>query len=70
MRTKDEQLEELKRMALEFNAAMPVDVMLKGDGSIWFQRCGNDVKARKATQEDVLYIVFTAIEYGKRAISV
>ena len=48
----------LQEMALELNAAMPTDVMLKGDGSVWITVHGNDgVRPRKITQEQVLKLI-------------
>lgn len=67
----EERLDKLERMALEFNAAMPTDVMLKGDGSIWVKQHGNEgVTPRKLRQDEVLKIIYAAIEYGNKAISV
>ncbi len=73
LRTPEQRADLLTQMAVEFNATMPVDVYLKGDGSVWVvwvKRHGNDTGARKATQEEVIKIIFAAIDYSQRAISV
>lgn len=64
-------LKELEKMALELNAEMPTDVMLKGDGSIWVTTHGNaGVKPRRLTQQEVLQLVYSAMKFGERMISV
>ena len=69
--TPEERLAKLEHMVMEFNAAMPTDVFLKGDGSIWTKEHGNDgVTPRKLRQDQVLKIIYTAIEHGNQAVSV
>lgn len=69
--TPEEKAKTLERMALEFNAAMPTDVMLKGDGSIWITEHGNGgTQPRKIKQQEVLELIYRAIEHGNRTISV
>ena len=70
IKTPEEKLKTLEEMALRLNAAMPTDVMLKGDGSIWVQTHGNEVLPRKATQEEILKLVYTAKQFGDIMISV
>ena len=61
----------LQEMALELNAAMPTDVMLKGDGSVWITVHGNDgVRPRKITQEQVLKLIYLAKDFGDKMISI
>jgi hypothetical protein len=64
-------LKQLEKMALDLNAEMPTDVMLKGDGSIWVTTHGNaGVKPRRLTQQEVLQLVYSAMKFGERMISV
>ena len=69
--TPEEKAKALERMAMEFNAKMPTDVMLKGDGSIWITAHGNDgIRPRKIKQQEVLELIYQAIDHGNRTISV
>lgn len=71
MRTPEERLELLQKLALEFNDAMPREVILKGDGSIWVADHGRqDALYRKLTQEQVLLRIHSAIQFGNKMISV
>lgn len=67
----DDRLTKLRTLSLELNAAMPTDVMLKGDGSFWITTHGNDGgRPRKLTNEQVLKLLYSAVEFGSRMISV
>jgi len=64
-------LRKLETLAFDLNAAMPTDVMLKGDGTIWVTSHGNaGVKPRQLSQEEVLKLVYSAMKFGERMISV
>lgn len=64
-------LQKLEKLAMDLNAEMPTDVMLKGDGSIWVTTHGNaGVKPRRLTQTEVLQLVYAAMKFGERMISV
>jgi len=71
LKSLDEKYEILSDLALKLNADMPKDIALKGDGVIWLQsNNANGVRLRKASQEEVLKLIYTAIDYGNRMISV
>lgn len=71
IRTPEEKVQILSRMAGELNAAMPTDVMLKGDGTIWITEHGNaGIRPREIKQQDVLELIYRAIEYSNMLISI
>jgi hypothetical protein len=70
MKTPEERLQTLERLALELNAAMPTDVALKGDGTIWIVDPGNGTYLRKVTQQAVLELLYTALNFSNRMVSV
>ena len=58
-------------MSLEFNADMPTDVCLKGDGTIWVTVHGNEgIRWRPLGQHEVLEYMYKAINYSERLISI
>jgi len=70
MSTIDE-AQRLRKLALELNAEMPTDVMLKGDGTIWITKHGNDGLApRRATQTEIMTLLYKAINFSNVMISV
>lgn len=67
----EKRFDSIYKMALDMNAELPTDVMLKGDGSIWATVHGNDgTRPRKLTQQEVLVLLYKAIRFGDRMISV
>ena len=72
---KTEQTREQKRLDLfdklawQFNAEMPSDVMLKGDGSIWIVTHG-DTKPHKISQQKAIELIYTAIHRSMQLASV
>ncbi|MCK5606140.1 hypothetical protein KAR91_29850 [Candidatus Pacearchaeota archaeon] len=71
MKTPEEKLLELQDVSLKLNAELPTDIMLKGDGTFWVQLHGNDgIRPRKATQEEILKIVYKAMKTSERMISI
>lgn len=71
MKTPEERLDSLHKLALGLHAAMPTDVMLKGDGSLWVTSHGNDgARPRKLSEQEALKLIFTAKQFGERMISV
>lgn len=70
MKTDAERLQTLEKLALELNAAMPTDVVLKGDGTIWVVDPGNGTHLRPVKQQVVLELLYTALNFSNRMISV
>lgn len=71
LKTPEEKLKKLEDMALDLNATMPTDAMLKGDGTIWVSVHGNNgIHPRKLTQQEVLTLLYKAMQFGERMISV
>ena len=67
----DERFEKLRTLAFEFNAAMPRDVFLKGDGSLWVLGHDNGPSSgRRISQEEALKLIYKAIQFSNVAISV
>jgi hypothetical protein len=71
MRTPEERLKTLEELALKLNSTLSTDIALKGDGTIWVQNHGNDgIRLRKATQQEIITIIYDAIRLGDWMISV
>jgi hypothetical protein len=66
-----DRFKQLNREALALNSALPRDVWLKGDGTFWIKPYGNkDANGRPATQEEILKLLYMAIEKSGRMISI
>ena len=71
MKTAEDRNKIFVDLALDFNASMPREVMLKGDGSIWIVDQGAPTfKPRKISKQEAIEIIHRAIRHGEITISV
>ena len=71
MRTSEEKAGLHMEMALELNALLPRDICLKGDKTFWINTNNNaGVRARPATQQEVLELVYEVIQFRNRMTSI